>query len=174
MPARDDGTRHSAAVQARRNPPALQLQNLHSPCYPPECLQVGYPNMHSLGNKLACFTTRRGGRRRRCLTGISGEGTQSKNGQSRYFRSSKAKQTSVGTNVSPRKQFPIKHEYALDTFYASVRAFEEQKRVPLKLWVDNGEILLPRGISLSAHTSFRSSRDSYGGGRSPSERTWGQ
>jgi hypothetical protein len=63
---------------------------------------------------------------------------------SRYCRSSRAKQTLVGTNVSPRKDFPIKHGYALDTRHSLVRAFAEQKRAPLKLWVDNGEILLPR------------------------------
>ena len=98
--------------------------------------------------------------------GISGEGKLVQEQRSRYCRSSRAKPTLVRTNVSPRKIFPTKHEYSLDTGYSFVRAFAEQKRAPLKLWVDNGERLLPKGVSLSGHTSFRSSRDSYGGGRS--------
>ena len=115
-------------------------------------------SMLSLGNGLACFTTRRGSGRRRCLMGILGEGKLVQERRPLYCRSSRAKQTLIETYVSTRKNFPIKHEFALDTRYSFVRAFAEQKSAPLKLWVDNEERLLPRGVSLSGHTSFRSSR----------------
>ena len=66
----------------------------------------------------------------------------------------------------------MKNEHELGKRYSFVQLLSEQERVPLKLWVENGE-RLPRGASLSGHTSLRSSRDFYGGGCSLGERTWG-
>ena len=59
--------------------------------------------------------------------GIWDEGKLVQERRSRYCRSSRVMQTLVGTNVSPTKNFQIKHEYALDTHYYFVRAFAEQK-----------------------------------------------